>query len=222
MKKNNLKKICIFGVLASIILLFVTCRIQIKNGYARDAGIYVHSIIDKGLWIFMGVSILLCIAFLLLYRRAETLKLKRFAAMLVILLVVVGLTVNIGWRISFYKVKDSDIEHARLQNVTLDELETAIHESDFQVIYIGRDNCPLCEYIMPKFTSYLDEAELDVLYYNTKQDREMNKDNMDRVLEMIPVTSVPFVLVVKNQKIAATFTGEYVTEELRDYMEEIS
>ena len=49
---------------------------------------------------------------------------------------------------------------------------------------------------MPDFVSYLESEHLNVLYYNTKQDREKNKEKMDKVLESIPVLGVPFIVVI--------------------------
>lgn len=71
---------------------------------------------------------------------------------------------------------------------------------------------------MPSLISYLEHEKIDVLYYNTKQDQDNNKKNMDRILESIPVTSIPLILVIDNQEISAIFMGEHIVDELREYM----
>lgn len=218
MKESKVKIICILGTISAIVLFIVTCVVQVKDGYARDAGIYVSPIISYSLWILLGLCVVFMIAFWTINKKSSSKYSDRISLLLLIVLIVVGLGVNIGWKISFDREKDQDIQHENILPITLTELETAIQESDFQVIYIGRDNCPLCEYIMPDFVSYLESEHLNVLYYNTKQDREKNKEKMDKVLESIPVLGVPFIVVIENQEISTTFMGEHIVDELREYM----
>ena len=40
MKESKAKIICILGTISAIVLFIVTCVVQVKDGYARDAGIY--------------------------------------------------------------------------------------------------------------------------------------------------------------------------------------
>ena len=162
MKESKTKIICILGTISAIILFIVTCVIQVKDGYARDAGIYVSPIISYSLWMLLGLCVIFVIAFWAMNKMSSSKHSDKISLLLLIVLIVVGSGVNIGWKISFDREKDRDIQHENIHPITLTELETAIQESEFQVIYIGRDNCPLCEYIMPDFMSYLESEHLNV------------------------------------------------------------
>ena len=57
MKKIKVETVCMLGVLISIIMFIVICHFLIKDGYARDAGIYVPNVIANSLW---GLLLALC------------------------------------------------------------------------------------------------------------------------------------------------------------------
>lgn len=72
-KTINKEIICAIGTLSAIVLFIVTCVFQIKNGYARDIGIYVFPIISISLWILLGV----CIIFILVFWAINKLPTKK-------------------------------------------------------------------------------------------------------------------------------------------------
>lgn len=218
MKKIRVGTICTLGILTSIILFLITCHFQIRDGYARDAGIYVSDIISSSLWILLGLCIIFIVLFFNLPRFSNR-KITRLIALISLLfLVIMGVGIYISWQISFERLKNKTVEHENIQLITLQELEKVIKESDYQVVYIGRNDCPLCEYIMPKLTSYLELNHLKILYYNTQQDRENNKENMYKILDSIPVQGVPFIMIIEHGVISARFTGENILDELSEYI----
>lgn len=219
MKKTKLATVCVSGVIVSVILFLLTIRLHIKDGYARDAGIYVSKLISIASWVLLGFCIIAFILFFVLSKLSDKKWTLHTPAFFLTILIIFGLSVNIGWKVSFDRAKNADIQHENLNPITLEELKTTIHGKEFQVVYIGRDSCPLCEYIMPDFLEYLESTNLDVLYYNTKNDRETRAEEMREVLDSIPVHGVPFIMVVDNQEIVATFEGEHVVNELKAYIE---
>lgn len=165
-QENKHSKVHFLSLIITL-LLFCTAWVFLgKDGYARDSGIYVDMYLVRGLWILLVISIIEFILFAILYR----MKGKRIINIIIFFLtltsLIFGLTVAIGWAISYEQNKYSEIDYEKMTTITLEELEDIIVgnsslTNEFDIVYIGRDNCPLCEYILPDFVNLLDEKNLD-------------------------------------------------------------
>ena len=223
-QENKHSKVHFLSLIITL-LLFCTAWVFLgKDGYARDSGIYVEMYLVRGLWILLVISIIEFILFAILYR----MKGKRIINIIIFFLtltsLIFGLTVAIGWAISYEQNKYSEIDYEKMTTITLEELEDIIVgnsslTNEFDIVYIGRDNCPLCEYILPDFVNLLDEKNLNLLYYNTRLDRDVRPDEMNHVLKLAQIYGVPYVMVIKENRIAGTFTGEHLVDELEDYLD---
>ena len=202
------------GCILSVVGVINSCTILIKNGYARDAGIYVAPWISSTLVLLPGLCISAAILLYWLCKYKQD-KLGKWSS---IFLVVVNLTVSIGWKYSYTRSQNLDIQHPQIHQVSLDEFRDSIETNDFQIAYIGRNSCPLCEYILPELIDYLENKNLDILYYNTEKDRENNKDELRTFLQSISVAGVPSIVIISNQTVEETFTGETIVKDLSDYM----
>ena len=105
MKKIKVETVCMLGVLTSIIMFIVTCHFQIKDGYARDAGIYVPNIITNSLWGLLLLCIIFSVLFFNLPRFSKRNIAKVLAIALLVLMITAGLAFYISWQFSFEQLK---------------------------------------------------------------------------------------------------------------------
>lgn len=216
--KISKDSICGVGILTTVVIVCITCSTLIKGGYARDAGIIVPEILDNLVWMTIPICCISLFLFLFLFKLADSSKQRKIAAGILIVVVFWGGISNIIWTVSFYKEKNAGVQHTNIQEITLEELENIIVGNDKEVVYVGRDSCPLCEYILPDLITYIEAKNLRILYYNTEQDRNSNKEDMRRVLDSIPIHGVPFIMVIDQKEIVAQFSGEHLVEEFSAYM----
>ena len=105
MKKIKVETVCMLGVLISIIMFIVTCHFQIKDGYARDAGIYVPNIVGNSLWGFLLLCLVFSVLFFNLPRFPKSNITKVLAIALLVLMITAGLAIYISWQFSFEQLK---------------------------------------------------------------------------------------------------------------------
>ena len=105
MKKIKVETVCMLGVLISIILFIVTCHFQIKDGCARDAGIYVPNIIANSLWWLLLLCLVFSVLFFNLPRFSKSNITKVLAIALLVLMITAGLAIYISWQFSFEQLK---------------------------------------------------------------------------------------------------------------------
>ena len=121
MKKIKVETVCMLGVLTSIIMFIVTCHFQIKDGYARDAGIYVPNIITNSLWGLLLLCIIFSVLFFNLPRFSKRNIAKVLAIALLVLMITAGLAIYISWQFSFEQLKKG------LWNKSLKEIGPFVH-----------------------------------------------------------------------------------------------
>ncbi len=105
MKKIKVETVCMLGVLISIIMFIVTCHFQIKDGCARDAGIYVPNIIANSLWWLLLLCIIFSVLFFNLPRFSKSNITKVLAIVSLVLIITASLAVYISWQFSFEQLK---------------------------------------------------------------------------------------------------------------------
>lgn len=219
MKNPKVVGICTAGLAASVIIFMLTAGTLIKNGYARDAGIYVSSVVSTSLWLLCVFCLIAFIGFCLLSKFLPPHS-EAVAGVLLVLLVVSGVAVNTMWRVSFNSANSAEISHDNIESISLAELKDVLQSDEDSVIYFGRRSCPLCEQILPDLLDYLAAENIIAKYYNTSLDRDSNIEQMQEVLAAIPVNEVPLVVVIKDGAVSKTFAGENLVEQFKEYRAE--
>lgn len=107
-----------------------------------------------------------------------------------------------------------------LTSITLEEFQQytdpssslAKKSSEDIYIYVGRDSCPDCEEVYPQLLRINSTHKLNMLYYNTTEDRESRPDEMYALLDELKVTSVPSILTVSAGQVTAQHDGKEFLE----------
>lgn len=97
-----------------------------------------------------------------------------------------------------------------MKELTLEQLKarTEMKSPMPQYLYIGRDDCPDCQKVLPELTVLNRKNHLRILYYSTSRDRESRPEQMYEVLGELQVDSVPMVLVLEAGEVTARYSGE--------------
>lgn len=97
-----------------------------------------------------------------------------------------------------------------MKELTLEQLAARIEMNAArpQYLYIGRDDCPDCQEVLPKLTELNRENHLRILSYSTSQDRDSRPEQMYEVLDRLQVDSVPTVLVLEAGEVTERYSGE--------------
>lgn len=217
-ENNRITLIRIIGLTLSILFFCIAMYMNICSGYARDAGYYVPSFFGDGLWVLLIGSIFSTIILLILGRVKNKTISGVVSIIVCIALLVYGLTITIGWFYSYDELKNG-IRSPNMTSITLEELEKAIDSKDASVIYIGRQSCPVCEYIMPYFIHYLETSNIDVSYYNTSRDRDFRPEKMNEILDSINVEYIPITLCLDEGMIVKAFSGQNMVTNMKEYFE---
>lgn len=98
----------------------------------------------------------------------------------------------------------------KMTNLSLEQLETFIsgNSSKEQYLYIGRDDCPDCQKVLPTLTEINHTYRLDMRSYSTSQDRESRPEEMYEILDCLQVDSVPTILILKNGEVTKRYSGD--------------
>lgn len=136
MKKESFYMI---SFLISILFFIIACYFTYRDGYARDAGIYVDSFFGMGLWFVLLGSLFLFAFTAFCYKKD-----KFFLGLVIISIsfLIYGVVVSIGWNISYQEKEKSKAESVgEIIPISLKQLSEKINSSQDEdcIIYVGRN-----------------------------------------------------------------------------------
>lgn len=107
-------------------------------------------------------------------------------------------------------------KNIQLKTINLSEFETYINspEKGTKYIYIGRDSCPTCNTFYPALSEIVQHDNLNIVYYNTEQDRKNNPEEMYKLLDSIGVGKVPSILQISDEY-KVVYSGEEFLEKFK-------
>lgn len=218
--KKNLFFIISAIVLLAIFLILVSVYISITDESSKyrmfATGSYFYY---PGGIIF---SIVIFISILISVPQIGTGTLKKSGKIIVIICLAIALVFNIGLGSYiggvFYQSKVLQNTRFDITEITLEELNKIDDTDNTTIIYIGRDDCPICEEVYPQLVDITKQIPVKVNYYNTGNDRYDNTDNMMIGLNKYYVSSVPTVLAFIDGQIDEMFEGDEIKNRLNDYL----
>ncbi|MCQ4638422.1 hypothetical protein NE619_16955 [Anaerovorax odorimutans] len=109
------------------------------------------------------------------------------------------------------------IASEQLMGINLEDLETCAESDEECPIYIGSDDCQACAEFEKNLIEILEKNHTSIPAYYTNLDRDGEKsETMNAVLKKYQVTSVPALIVVKNEKTIKAYSPEDL-EGVADY-----
>lgn len=217
-ENKEIRLISVIGLFLSILFFLIAVYMNVNNGYARDAGYFVPRFFGSAIWILLFGSIIGVIYFLIpLFIKNSTISIVNKEIVFMVLLIY-GLTIIVGWFHSYSEVKNG-IRSPNIKPVTLEKLDRIINSENANIIYVGRQSCPVCEYIMPYFIHYIETENINIFYYNTSLDRDYRPEKMNEILDYISVKYIPMTLCIDKGAVIKVFSGENMVTNMKEYFE---
>lgn len=144
---------------------------------------------------------------------------NRLSIGIVLALMIVGSItgIQLKYHYSIINFEPSNVE-PYMASISLNELMEIHTNKRSATIYVGRPTCPICSYYEPYLHIQAKLNQIDLLYYNTEEDRYDNVDKLKEVLDIFKVDSVPTILVISEGEV----TKKYMDEELLSSFAEIA
>jgi hypothetical protein len=117
----------------------------------------------------------------------------------------------------------------KIIKISLTELDSIKTNKKSGIVYVSREDCPEYMDVYPKLEELLEELKLEefsaeehveLLYYDTINDRETVPEQVAEVLDKFGIDSVPTVVVVKGGEVQKAFDGDSIVQALKDYLAE--
>ncbi len=107
----------------------------------------------------------------------------------------------------------------KIIKISLTELDSIKTNKKSGIVYVSREDCPEYMDVYPKLEELLEELKLEefsaeehveLLYYDTINDRETVPEQVAEVLDKFGIDSVPTVVVVKGGEVQKAFDGDSI------------
>ena len=112
------------------------------------------------------------------------------------------------------------VTNAKSKNI-LEEVNEYIKSDDYEVVYIGRDDCSYCVLFEPEIKLIGGETDMDYLYVNTNQ---LKGNDLDKLLENLEIDEsefgTPYLVITKDGEIVAQNAGFMPEYKLLSYLKE--
>jgi len=222
-------KIIHIGMLAvSGLLILTTGYLLVRMGIIGDE--YAVDTLGS-FWIGTGLWITALLSFVLLFITYLFFKAQnRQKPFVVAVYVVASLTIfafcmtSIVYTFSHQNEITKDpppkVTTPKIIKIPLTELDSIKTDKKSGIVYVSRKNCPECMDVYPKLEEFSAEEHVELLYYDTINDRETVPEQVAEVLDKFGIDSVPTVVVVEGGEVQKAFDGDSIVQELKDYLAE--
>lgn len=103
----------------------------------------------------------------------------------------------------------------------LEEVNEYIKDDDYNIVYIGRDDCTYCIFFEPEIELLSEELDVDYLYVNTN---ELKSSHFDKLLKDLEIDEsdfgTPYLVITKDGKIIDKNAGYMPEYKLLEYLKE--
>lgn len=168
---------------------------------------------STGIWIALVLVVIMLVISLGAICVIREMKKKQIA-----LYVIIGIVVIIYSMFSYisnYQFYDTS---SRIKTISLSALNQIQEKEETGLVYIGRDDCRYCNIVYPKLQILTATQKKEIKYYNTNEDRETNKMELDKVLCKYGVTRIPIVLSVENGIVTHSFLYDEINNHFQQYV----
>lgn len=205
-----MKKISIVLIIVSGVIIVFTVLAWTNMGIIRDE----YNITSSGTypshmnlyWILGGTISCIILNGVTLTRKMLHKKINLFIITTSVIILITSGIMLIG---NFMKYREPISKEDSIQQISLESFISLCNGNETGIIYVKRDDCPLCENLDKDIAALMNgNKTAKIYYYSTSYDREYNSEQMYDFLDQISVVTVPTILVLKKGKIVNRYTYE--------------
>lgn len=161
------------------------------------------------------IVVVSCIAAYCLKKRPAIRICMLGATVVFVIMIILG-----GRELIFLNNAVSNFNPATVQStmveIDLQQLYEMSQDDELAMIYFGRPSCTHCEEIKPNLDILINNSHSQVYYYNTERDRNDNAEEMQSVLEIYGIDSLPSLVVWKGNGEKEIYADEQMIEYFMD------
>ncbi len=209
--QNLYNKVEYIVYISCILLIIAICILMYADGIVRDE----YNIAIDGIRLRQNLLIIVIYMGLFLALRRV---LKSRCMMTIILFAFIPVSFYSFTTISTNTVAikkivdEKEYKKTGIEKIHLADLKDILAKKKSATIYIGREDCPACRYIFPKLEMYVYKKQIGILTYNTIEDRDTNREELMKVLEMLNVDTVPIILEIEDGVVSNSYRVEEILE----------
>ena len=146
-------------------------------------------------------------------RRKEIGRIGRIAFATLVLISVAVISDNVLYN---HSVIESHPQDDVFSSVSLNEINQRILVPEQQgsvYLYIEREGCPACATTTPAIRTYLKNRGCRIFYYDTQEDRDTNREELDKVLSQLGVTIVPSLVKIKGGTVQKRYDADQIIKD---------
>ena len=103
----------------------------------------------------------------------------------------------------------------------LEEVHEYIKDDEYNIVYIGRDDCSYCNFFEPEIELISEKMDIDYLYVNTN---ELKSSHFNQLLKDLEIDEsdfgTPYLVITKDGKIFDKHAGYMPEYKLLEYLKE--
>ncbi len=114
---------------------------------------------------------------------------------------------------NYYQKLHSTVLPTNFLNIDLEQLQ------NFRdgIYYIGRKDCNSCKNFTPVIENLSEMYNVEIMYYDTAQDRNENYSELMDVLELYNIKTVPSIVVIENMEVVELISGDDIAQKASEY-----
>lgn len=143
---------------------------------------------------------------------------KRLLLVLMCLIVLSGCSNKIKYdnpEGEAYDMSGYDIESTHFYNVSYDQVLEMIAQKKTIVVYLGYEDCPWCQELVPILDKVLDSFTIEIYYVDVRSEESLNnKEGLNRLTEYAGQTNAQGELIFFFPSILFIQKGELVNQHI--------
>jgi hypothetical protein len=209
------------------LLILTIGFLLVRSGIIRDE--YVLDTMgpfwsETGLWIAALLSFVLLLITYLFFKAQN--RQKPFVAVVyamvsftIFTFCMTSIVHTFSYQNEITKDPPPKVTTPKIIKISLTELDSIKTNKKSGIVYVSREDCPEYMDVYPKLEELLEELKLEefsaeehveLLYYDTINDRETVPEQVAEVLDKFGIDSVPTVVVVKGGEVQKAFDGDSI------------
>lgn len=149
----------------------------------------------------------------LIYNHKINARLKFISKFCALLLVCIVTMRNY----TYYSKEIRLLKQNYFEQIALDKVSFLLDSEKNFTVYIGRNDCEVCQEVLPIICKHACYGKQKIYYYSTSADRAYNSTYLNYTLNQLNVDTVPVVLYINNGIVTQSLFYEDILQNYNIY-----